>query len=298
MRLGLSLPNNQGVAHVQDLVALARDAEALGFDSVWVSEHLFHASYVAERLGRRPYHDPLTVLTAVAAATERVRLGTSVLVLPWHHPVRLAKMLASLDDLSDGRVTLGVGVAVTEDEYRNLGVPFHRRGEIADEMLAAMRALWREDVPSHQGKHFRFSELRFEPKPLQRPLPIWVGGASDRALRRLAHWGNGWHPLSLSADEVADGVARTKAAFAEHGRKGEAFDVAPRLMLQFKDTSWERPVSERRTCRGTTAEIVDILRAHADAGATHVVIDANTSDMAELRRVIERLFADVVPELD
>ncbi|MEE9253790.1 MAG: LLM class flavin-dependent oxidoreductase, partial [Pseudomonadales bacterium] len=163
MRFGLCLPNNQGVAHVKDLIALARDAEELGFDSVWVSEHLFHAGYVAERLGNRPYHEPLTILTAVAAVTERLRLGTSVLILPWHHPVRLAKTLASLDDLSDGRLTLGVGVAVTEDEYQNLGVAFHQRGEIADEMLTAMRTLWTQDVPSHQAKHFEFSELRFEP---------------------------------------------------------------------------------------------------------------------------------------
>lgn len=298
VRFGLSLPNNQGVAHVTDLIALACDAEALGFDSVWVSEHLFHSSYVAERLGNRPYHEPLTILTAVAASTERLRLGTSVLVLPWHHPVRLAKTLASLDDLSGGRVTLGVGVAVTEDEYQNLGVPFGRRGEIADEMLAAMRSLWTDDVPSHQGKHFDFSELRFEPKPVQKPLPIWVGGASDRAFRRLAHWGNGWHPLSISARELAEGVVRAKAAFAEHGRKGEVFDVAPRLMLQFMDEPWDRPVDERRTCRGTPSEIAELLRAFAAAGANHVVIDANTSDVSEVRRMMKRLFSEVVPELD
>lgn len=298
MRFGLCLPNNQGVAHVRELVALARDAEDIGFDSVWVSEHLFHASYVAERLGNRPYHEPLTILSAVAANTERVRLGTSVLVLPFHHPVRLAKTLASLDDLSGGRVTLGVGVAVTEDEFRNLGVAFHRRGEIADEMLAAMRCLWTQDTPTHQGKHFAFSELRFEPKPVQHPLPIWIGGASDRAFRRLAHWGNGWHPLSVSAKELAEGVVRGKAAFAEHGRKDEKFEVAPRLVLQFMDEPWERPVDERRTCRGTPSEIVEILRAFETAGASHIVLDTNTSDLDAARRMIERLFSEVVPELD
>ena len=298
MRFGLSLPNNQGVAHIGDLVSLARDAEQLGFESVWVSEHLFHARYVAERLGDRPYHEPLTILGAVAANTQRVRLGTSVLVLPFHHPVRLAKTLASLDDLSAGRVTLGVGVAVTKDEFENLGVPFHKRGQIADEMLAAMRCLWTQDVPTYQGKHFAFSELRFEPKPVQQPLPIWVGGASDRAFRRLAHWGNGWHPLSVSAKELADGVVRVEAAYAEHGRKDEPFEVAPRLMLQFMDEPWERPVEDRRTCRGTASEIAAILRAHASAGATHMVIDANTSDLDAVRAMIERLFTEVIPQLD
>ena len=114
MKLGLALPNNQGVERVMDLVHLAREAEDLGLTSVWVSEHLWHAEYVAKRLGDKPYHEPLTVLTAVATATRWVRLGTSVLIMPWHHPVRLAKTLASLDDLSEGRVDFGVGVAVTE----------------------------------------------------------------------------------------------------------------------------------------------------------------------------------------
>jgi probable F420-dependent oxidoreductase len=298
MRFGLSLPNNQGVAHVGELVELAQYAEACGIASVWVSEHLFHASYVADRLGSRPYHEPLTILGAVAASTKRVRLGTSVLVLPFHHPVRLAKTLASLDDLSQGRVTLGVGVAVTEDEFRNLGVPFHKRGAIADEMLAAMRSLWTEDVPTHDGKHFAFSGLRFEPKPIQKPMPIWIGGASERAFRRLAAWGNGWHPLSVSATELAEGIARCRAAFAEHGRKDEHFDVAPRLMLEFMDEPWERPVDQRRTCRGTASEIVEILRAYARAGATEVILDANSRDLDAVHRMLERLFSEITPELD
>jgi alkanesulfonate monooxygenase SsuD/methylene tetrahydromethanopterin reductase-like flavin-dependent oxidoreductase (luciferase family) len=106
MKLGFSIPNNQGVEQVTDLVELAKNAEDAGYNSVWVSEHLFHSTYVASRLGDRPYHDPLTVLTAAACATSRVRLGTSVLVLPWHHPARLGKAVATLDHLSGGRLDL------------------------------------------------------------------------------------------------------------------------------------------------------------------------------------------------
>ena len=108
MKIGYSIPNNQGVEDPNDLVALAVKAEQFGFDSVWVAEHLFHSSYVAERLGDKPYHEALTVLTAIACATKTVRLGTSVLVLPWHDPARLAKTVATLDQLSGGRVDLGV----------------------------------------------------------------------------------------------------------------------------------------------------------------------------------------------
>ncbi|MCS5569794.1 MAG: LLM class flavin-dependent oxidoreductase, partial [Pseudomonadales bacterium] len=166
MKLGFSLPNNQGIAHVNDLVTLAVEAESLGYHSVWVSEHLFHATYVASRLGDAPYHEALTILTAVAGATSKIRLGTSVLVLPWHHPVQLAKRVASLDDYSEGRVSLGVGVAQTEDEFENLGVSFTHRGRIADEMLTAMKILWTEKYPKYNGKYFSFNNLQFEPKPI------------------------------------------------------------------------------------------------------------------------------------
>ena len=115
MKVGFAIPNNQGVENPNDLVALAVRAEGLGYSSVWVREHLFHSSYVAKRLGDRPYHDALTILTAIGGATKTVRLGTSVLVLPWHDPVRLGKMIATLDQLSGGRVDFRVGAALPAD---------------------------------------------------------------------------------------------------------------------------------------------------------------------------------------
>ena len=151
MQLGYSVPNNQGVDAVGDLVVLAVEAEALGYNSVWVSEHLFHAEYVAKRLGDRPYFDPLTVLTAIACATSQIRLGTSVLVLPWHHPARLGKTIATLDHLSMGRVDLGVGVAIAEEEFNNLNITFADRGKRTDDVLASLAALWYQDVPAHDA---------------------------------------------------------------------------------------------------------------------------------------------------
>lgn len=280
MRFGLSLPNNQGIEHVSELVDIAQAAEAAGFVSVWTSEHLFHTSYVADRLGDKPYHEPLTVLTAVAARTKTVRLGTSVLVLPWHHPVRLAKTLASLDDLSEGRVVLGVGVAVAEDEYANLGADFARRGEIADEMLQAMKELWTADVPSFAGATVAFDGLRFEPKPIQRPYPpILVGGNSAAALRRVVEHGDGWHPLSVSPRDVRAGVDRI----------GPGFVVVPRTMVRFTDTPRDRPIDERRTLSGTPDEIRGMLAAYAAHGVEEIVLDANSPDPDAYPRLIERV---------
>ena len=211
MKFGISIPNNQGIDSVRALVDVAARAEALGYDSVWVSEHLFHASYVASRLGDKPYHEALVVLTAAAMATRQVRLGTSVLVLPWHHPARLAKQVATLDQLSGGRVTLGIGVAQTPDEFANLGVPYAARGALTDETIDALRCLWMNEWPDFQGKYYAFADLRFEPKPLQPHLPILVGGNSPRALRRVREKGDGWHTMSLSVNEMRAAVRRPAA---------------------------------------------------------------------------------------
>jgi probable F420-dependent oxidoreductase len=185
MKAGFGIPNNQGVENPNDLVALAVKAERVGFSSIWVREHLFYATYVAERLGERPYHDALTILTAIACATQTVRLGTSVLVLPWHDPARLGKMNATLDQLSGGRVDLGVGVAVTRDEFENLGVDFATRGKRTDEILGALQALWTQDTTEFSGEFYHYSGLKFSPKPLQTPHPpLLIGGASAAAHRR------------------------------------------------------------------------------------------------------------------
>ena len=287
MKLGFSLPNNQGIEHVNDLVTLAVEAEELGYHSVWVSEHLFHATYVASRLGDAPYHEALTILTAVAGATSKIRLGTSVLVLPWHHPVQLAKRVASLDDYSGGRVSLGVGVAQTEDEFENLGVPFTHRGRIADEMLTAMKILWTEKHPKYDGKYFNFNNLQFEPKPIQKPHPpLLIGGASRRAIERVVEHGDGWHALSQSPQDIAPVVNELRQ------RRSDTIDVSVRSMTTIMDRSWDRPVEERVTMKGTLEELTAMLQAYEHAGVDEVVLDSHSRDV-ETNRHLLRSFAEL-----
>src|SRR5256712_8749031 len=177
MKLGFSLLNNQGIDDVQALVGLATRAEALGFHSVWVHDHVFNVGHVRERIGGKPYYEPLTLLSFVAARTSRVRLGTSVLVLPYHNPIRLAKTAATLDVLSGGRLILGVGVGLIEKEIRAMGSPFAEHGAFTDEAIAVMRSLWTEDEPSFDGKDYRFAGMKFSPKPPQKPsIPVVIGG--------------------------------------------------------------------------------------------------------------------------
>jgi len=279
MKLGFSIPNNQGVADVSALVDLAVRAQAMGYRSVWVSEHLFHSNYVAKRLGSRPYHDPLTVLTAIACRTQQIRLGTSVLVLPWHHPARLGKTIATLDHLSGGRVDLGVGVAITEDEFDNLGIDFNSRGRRMDDTLVALKALWYQDVPEHTGEFYQFAGQRFEPKPLQSTLPIHIGGGSAAALRRVIQFGQGWHALGKSPQEIGQDIGRLKTQLRSNNRDPESLHISIRCVAEFVESSWHKPVAERRMLKGTSTEISGIIEAFAAAGVDEIVIDANSSDM-------------------
>ena len=208
MRIGFSLLNNWGIEDVQALVGLASRADELGFDSVWVHDHVFNVGHVFDRIGGKPYYEPLTLLSFVAARTKRVRLGTSVLVLPYHNPIRLAKTAATLDVLSGGRLILGVGVGAIEKEIEALGSPFKERGAVTDEAIAVMRTLWTEEDPSFNGKYSRFAGMKFSPKPLQKPsIPVVIGGVSRAAIRRAARTGDGWQPLGLSPDAMRPGIA-------------------------------------------------------------------------------------------
>jgi probable F420-dependent oxidoreductase len=186
------------------MIGFARRVESLGFDSVWVSDHVvipftIRSRYPYNATGdfplspSTPFLEPLTALAVVAGATERVRLGTSVLVLPHRHPVLLAKMLATLHALAPGRVILGAGVGWMREEIELLGASYERRGAWSDEALRVIRACWSEARPSFAGEFFRFDPVGFEPRPAPGALPIWIGGHTPAALRRVATLGDGWH---------------------------------------------------------------------------------------------------------
>lgn len=298
MRIGYNIPSNQGVEDPNDLVSLAVLAEKLGCNSVWVSEHLFHSAYIADRLGDRPYHDALTILTAAACATKKVRLGTSVLVLPWHDPPRLGKSVATLDHLSKGRVDLGIGVATTRDEFENLGVDFRTRGRRTDEVLGALQALWTEDVPRFEGEFYRYEGLRFSPKPLQKPYPpILVGGTSKAALRRTARFGDGWHTQRLTPNQVEETVPAIAQLFRDAGRDPAGLRVSIALGLKFVDEASDTPAGERSTLRGTEEEVAETLRAYAAAGVQEAVVTIATADCRAHEESLTRLMREVAPRL-
>jgi probable F420-dependent oxidoreductase len=214
MRIGLHAVGIGAGARREVLDAVATAAEASGFATLWSGEHVV---MVDRPVSRYPYAsdgriavppaadwlDPLVGLSFVAAATQRIEIATGVLLVPEHNPVLLAKQAASLDALSGGRLTVGVGIGWSREEFAALGVPFERRAERAAEYVAAMRVLWREDLASFAGEFVTFENVRVNPKPVRgRRVPVVVGGNSDAALRRVAAWGDGWYGFNLAGVEV------------------------------------------------------------------------------------------------
>jgi probable F420-dependent oxidoreductase len=281
MKLGFSLLNNWGIEDVHALVDLAVRAEELGLDSVWVHDHVFNVGHVFERIGGRPYYEPLTLLSFVAARTQRVRLGTSVLVLPYHNPIRLAKAAATLDGLSRGRLVLGVGVGAIEQEMQAMGTPFKERGAFTDEAIAIMRALWTQESPSFAGKYSQFSDMPFSPKPLQKPaIPVVIGGVSRAAIRRAARLGDGWQPLGLSPEALAQGMAVLREEARACGRDPAQIPVSLAMSIA--------PATPRRHALGqSAAEIERNAQTFAGAGVETLVISATTSEPRKASAALE-----------
>jgi probable F420-dependent oxidoreductase len=192
-----------------DIVGIVQSADRLGYHHCTCSEHVAIPLDVAETRGAR-YWDPLATFGALSAATARIRFATHVLVLGYHHPLAIAKRYGTLDEITGGRVILGVGVGSLREEFELLGVPFEDRGERADDAMRALRAALSQRVPEYHGSHFDFEGFVVDPHARQPRVPLWVGGRTARSLRRAVELGDGWAPFGLRTAEVADMLARAR----------------------------------------------------------------------------------------
>ncbi|WCO66948.1 LLM class F420-dependent oxidoreductase [Iamia majanohamensis] len=233
MKLGMIFANTMTFAGREGLVDLARGAEEAGFESLWTVEHVIYpdgygSSYPYDASGKMAMAadtdlpDPLIWLTWVAAVTERIHLGTGILILPQRNPVVLAKELATLDSLSEGRLELGIGVGWLEEEFAALGVPFAGRGARTDEYVEVMRTLWDADHASFEGEHIRFSGASVNPKPTRGRVPIHIGGHSRKAAERAGRLGDGFFP---GKGDLAELVDITRQTAADCGRDPDAIEI-------------------------------------------------------------------------
>lgn len=249
MNLGVHLPQYGSVAGPDAIREVAVQAELMGFSDVWVSDHIIHP---ANQSYPSPYlYDPLLTLAWAGAATSRVGLGTSVLVVPTHNPLTVANALASLDALTNGRLIVGVGVGWSEAEYQALGAEFSTRGARLDEALAMWRIAWRDDPVSFEGRFSSFDNIRLLPKP-SGPVPVWIGGTSAAARRRAIAYGDGVQLLGVTPESAKDQVTELRLA-----RPDESFTIS--LRAEFDPQHVDG------------AQIRDELAAFEEAGVQHVV---------------------------
>ena len=281
MRLGLFLPSVSPIATPDYLAAYAQAAETAGFDSIWLGEHVV---FLDEYASQYPYAEDgrlglpadngllelFTTLTYLAAVTEHVRLGTAVCLVPQRNPVYTAKEVATADWLSGGRIDFGIGIGWLREEFAVLDVPFEARAARTRDYVEVMKTCWRDDVSSYQGAHYTLPPCRMFPKPVQRPNPpIYFGGETDAALRRVASLGDGWHGFNHLPDSAAASVARLDTFLAEAGRTRAAIDVTIGAYLQ--------PVQPAH------------LTAYRDAGVDQLVLTGFALDGPSARDVIAKL---------
>ena len=298
MQFGVTIPNNWGIDDPRQVLAMGPLAEALGYDSVWVMDHVLNTGYIRERLGGKPYYHPLATLSHLAATTKRVGLGTSVLVLPYHNPVELAKYAATLDQMSGGRVILGVGAGALTEEFEALGVPFRQRGVLTNECMAIMRELWTNPDPSYRSERWNLVGFKFAPKPSQRPgIPLWVGGSSPGAWRRAATMGDGWHPTGMTPEAFRAGREEVRRLATAAGRNPDSLTMSIRLEVEVGGTaSSQRAANRARLTGDNPDQMIAAIRAYQRAGVEHIVLALNSGDIASITALMAGIAQKVVPE--
>jgi probable F420-dependent oxidoreductase len=296
MRFGLVLPNYARWFDADGAREAAQTAEGLGYHGLFVNDHVALPREEAPLYGNA-FLDPFVALGYLAAVTQRVRLGTTVIVVPYRNPLVQAKMVASLDVLSRGRITLGVGSGHVPGESEALGVPYAERGAMTDEYLQVMRALWTSDEASFHGRWFNFENIRPLTRPLQSPLPVWIGGRGPRVFRRVVRLGQGWHPTALEPEQLAEQVAKLRALAGAMGRS-EPIAIAPRWALHLVARSEEagvtRDTGEIQRRRYMPAQAAALVERYAAAGVEELVLDLPGGRGAFLQQV-EWFAREVMP---
>src|SRR5476649_1530276 len=293
MQIGFNLPNSGPLSAVASMTRIATEGEAMGFDYLTMTDHVvlpdtkvpgypysesgeFYEDAPTER------HEQLIGMAYVAAKTSRIRLVAAVLVVPHRPAVLAAKMLATLDVLSGGRLVVGIGAGWLKTEFDAVDTtPFPERGAVTDEYIVSFRVLWTEASPKFSGRYTKFDGIVLEPKPVQRPHPpIWVGGEGPAALRRAARVGDAWYPIGSNNAHLLDtlprldaGIARLRKAVAAQGRDPKSVGVAFRVKRYGAAVPPVASDGQRRLFSGSEADITADFRALRDLGVTAIDID-------------------------
>ncbi len=300
MKLGICVPHYGRRIEVDRIASVVRRAEDRGLDSVWVTDHVIVPND-AGVIYRDDMLDPLAVLAWLAAITERVSLGTSVVVLPYRSPIPVAKLLASVDVLSGGRLIAGVAIGWLEGEFRTLGVPFKERVSRTEEAIQLFRALWTEPHPEIQTRRHALRGVTASPMPLQKPRPpIYVGGSSDGAYRRVAQIGDGWHATSSTPDAFRQGRDAVLRYWKEARREGDPVWTLriPILIDDVHRSAVDMALLRgRHVIAGPVRSVIDELSRFQALGVSHVALEVSYSTYPAILETIDILARDVKPSL-
>jgi probable F420-dependent oxidoreductase len=300
VKLGICIPHYGRPIEVGRMLEVVRHAEARGLDSAWVTDHVIvprdtHVIYREDML------DPLAVLPWLAGVTQRIALGTSVVILPYRSPIPVAKLLASVDVLSGGRLIVGVAIGWLEGEFDALNVPFKERASRTDEAMELFRALWTEEQPTLTTRHHQLTNVQVSPMPLQKPRPpLWVGGNSEGAFRRVARLGDGWHASSMDREAFKTGKDGVLRAWKEAGREGEpTWSLRIPILLDgihraAVDMSLLRG---RHTLAGSAGRVAEELRGFAALGVSHVALEVSYSTYPAILETIDLIAEKIRPAL-
>jgi probable F420-dependent oxidoreductase len=299
--VGIVLPTYRRLATAENIRLAAQLSESLGFDSVWVTDHVVVPSASVDAFGPA-FYEAVTVMSYVAAITSRVQIGAAILIVPYRHPLVLAKMLATADQLSAGRMILGAGLGWLDSESSLMGVPHKQRARIADEALGAIRACWEADQPEFHGEVYDFAGFHFAPRPhANRRLPIFIGGASTAALRRAARFGDGWIGDGQTFEELEVALSQLVNELEAHGRELGEMEVAMRTGLQVaadrtgvtespSEQGWksaEFVTAGRTPFRGVRDEVVADFKRAAELGVGHLIFEFPVSRGEESMALFE-----------
>lgn len=310
MRFGFYLPTRGPLANRADLARFVQAGESAGFASVMIADHIAFPMEIASKYpytvdgsfpGQGDSLEQLATMAFIAGVTKRLRLVSSVMILPHRNPVVTAKMLASIDVLSEGRVTVGVGVGWLREEFEALNAPdFDKRGAVSNEFLEIFKALWTDSPATHKGEFYQFEKLRCEPLPLQKPHPpIWIGGHSKPALRRAAKYGDGWHPVgAIAASPIPPDEMRAKLDELRRltEAEGRNFDT---LTISFKaplyDTEIKDVDGKRLSFSGPPEQVVEDIGTYADLGISELIFDFRTDTIDESIERMDKFSREIMP---
>ena len=308
MKFGVFLPVSGRAASRKTLMEAAQQAERLGFDSVWAADRIvipwkIETTYPYSKEATfivppdRPFFDTMTCLAFLAGCTEKIQLGMSVMVLPYRHPLHWARIATTIDQLSAGRLILGVGVGWMEEEFAAMNAPFKDRGKVSDEQLRLVQQLWSEEHITFHGEYYNFDDIAFLPKPFQTPrLPIWVGGEGGHAQRRAGRYGDAWFPyfVKVTPSELAAGYENVRTEAKKAGRDPDQVKLACCLPVEL--TPQDGPPIENYL-KGSLEQVVERIRQFIDIGVIHLGLQFMIPHYPERREQIERFGREALPAL-